>query len=197
MFVPYNGMPVFAYRGEIEVKAEITNAFKNDAKLKWADDDSLSLLCVPYNHMRPVKDDDELKDDHLPMEGESKVTNTGSMFTPHVDCAVLVVYRTMNHPAKITKVFKNDAEVRYDSGSVKRVSYNRMIPVLDNDIPRARRRKCEQFHYIPHSDNSQREFEYGDAVPKQITPAPLSPLLESLLWHGRKLLKGQHRPLRQ
>ena len=147
--------------------------------------------------MRPVKDDDELKDDHLPMEGESKVTNTGSMFSPHVGCAVLVVYRTMNHPAKITKVFKNDAEVRYDSGSVKRVSYNRMIPVLDNDIPRARRRKCEQFHYIPHSDNSQRELEYGNAVPKQSTPAPLSPLLELLSRQGRKILKGQHRPLTQ
>ena len=197
MFVPYNGMPVFAYRGEIEEKAVITNAFKNDAKLKWADDDSLSLFCVPYNHMRPVNDDDELKDDHLPNEGESKKTNTGSMFTPYVGCAVMVVYRTMNHPAKITKVFKNEAEVRYDNGSVKKVPYNRMIPVLDNDIPRARRRKCEQFHYIPHSDNSLREFEYGDAVSKQSTPAPLSHLLESLSRHGRKLLKDQHRPLTQ
>ena len=29
-----------------------------------------------------------------------------------------------------------------------------MIPILDNDIPRARRRKCEQFRYIPHDDHS-------------------------------------------
>ena len=73
--------------------------------------------------MRPMNDEDELKDDeskvdHFANEGDFKKKNTGSMLTPYVGCAVMVVYRTMNHPAKITKVFKNDAEVFYDNGSV-------------------------------------------------------------------------------
>ena len=58
-FVPYSGMPVFAYRGNNEEKAEIVHVFKNDAKLKRADDNSLSTFCVPYNQIRPRNDDDD------------------------------------------------------------------------------------------------------------------------------------------
>ena len=59
-FVPDPGMPVFAYRGEMEEKAEIMHTFKNDAKLKWANDNVLSMFCVPYNLMRPMNGDEEV-----------------------------------------------------------------------------------------------------------------------------------------
>ncbi len=131
-------MPVFAYRGEIKVKAEIVHVFKHDVKLKWANDSSLSTFCVQYNQIRPMKDDDELEGADIVKEGYIKKIKTGSMFAPYVGCAVLVVYPTINHPAKITRVHRNEAEVCYDvCGSVSRVPYTRMIPVLYNDIPHA------------------------------------------------------------
>lgn len=85
--------------------------------------------------MRPMKDDNKLRCDYHANEGELKKTNIGSMLTRSVGWAVMVVNLTMKHSAKITKFFKNDVEVYYDTGSVNRVLYNRMIPVLDNDIP--------------------------------------------------------------
>ena len=48
---------------------------------------------MPYNHIRPVNDDDELKNDSLAKNGNLKKTNTGSMFVPYVGCAVLVLYQ--------------------------------------------------------------------------------------------------------
>jgi len=53
-FVPYPCMPVFAYMGEMEEKAEIVHTLKNDAKLKWANENVLSMFFVPYNLMRPI-----------------------------------------------------------------------------------------------------------------------------------------------
>ena len=96
----------------------------------------LSTFCVHYNHIRPMNNDDVLKDDSLAKDVDLKKTNTGSMFAPYVGCAALVVYPTINHPAKITRVHRNEAEVCYDiCGSVSWVPYTRMIPVLDNYIP--------------------------------------------------------------
>ncbi len=46
-----------------------------------------------------IYNDDELKDNHLANDGDVKKTNTKSMFTSYVDCAVTVVYQTMNYPA--------------------------------------------------------------------------------------------------
>ena len=87
-FVPYTGMPVFAYRVEIEVKAEIVHVFKHDSKLKWAHDRSLSTFCVPYNQIRPMKDDGELEGADIVKGGYLKKTyNAGSMFVPYVGCA--------------------------------------------------------------------------------------------------------------
>ena len=110
--------------------------FKHDAKLKWAFDRLLSTFCVSYNQVRPMKDDDELEGADIVKVGYLKKTNTGSMFAPFVGCAVLVLYPTINHPAKITGVHRYEAEVCYDvCGSVSWVPYTRMIPVLDNYIP--------------------------------------------------------------
>ncbi len=64
-FVPYPGMPVFACRWDKEEKAEIVHALQNDAKLKWANDNALSMFCVPYDQMRPVKGNDEVDNDTL------------------------------------------------------------------------------------------------------------------------------------
>ncbi len=36
VFVPYTGMPVFAYRGESKGYAKIVCVFKSNAKMKWA-----------------------------------------------------------------------------------------------------------------------------------------------------------------
>ena len=59
-FVPYTGMSVFAFRGDNEVKVEIVQVYQKNAKLKWVDDNSLSILCVPYNQIRPVSKNDEV-----------------------------------------------------------------------------------------------------------------------------------------
>ncbi len=78
-----------------------------------------------------MSDDNELKDDDIVKEGDLKKTNTESMFALYVECAVLVVYPTINHPAKITQVLTNEAEICYDvCGSVSLVPYTRIIPVL-------------------------------------------------------------------
>ena len=115
-------------------------------------------LCVLYSHISPMNNDDELKNDSLAKDGDLKKTNTGSMFAPYVDCAVLVVYPPINHPAKISQVLTNEAEICYDvCGSVSWVPYTRMIPVLDNDIPCVNQMKT-QFRYIPNCDNSQLEY---------------------------------------
>jgi hypothetical protein len=96
--------------------------FKHDAKLKRDDDSLLSLFFVQYNQIDPMKVDEELEGADIAKEGYLTKTNTGSMFAPCVDCAVLVVYPTINHPAKITRVHRNEAEVRYDvCGSVSQV----------------------------------------------------------------------------
>ena len=62
LFVPYTGMSVFAFRGDNEVKAEIVQVYQKNAKLKWADDNLLSILCVPYNQIRPVSNNDKVKE---------------------------------------------------------------------------------------------------------------------------------------
>ena len=67
-------MPVFAYREQSKVNSEIVHVFKSDAKLKWANDGSLSTFCVPYNHSRPINDDDELKDISHAKDGDLKKT---------------------------------------------------------------------------------------------------------------------------
>jgi hypothetical protein len=71
-FVPYTDMQVYAYRGEIEVKATIVDVFKNGARLKWGDDGSLSTFCLPYNQLRPIIDDDEVKNHLFDNEGDLK-----------------------------------------------------------------------------------------------------------------------------
>ena len=43
-FVPYPGMTVIAFRGDDEVEAEIVHAYQKNAKLRWADDKSLSIF---------------------------------------------------------------------------------------------------------------------------------------------------------
>ena len=73
------------------------HVFKNDEKLKWENDSSHSTFCVPYNHIRPTSYDDELKDHDLAKGGDLKKMTSGSMFAPYVDCAVLIVYPTINH----------------------------------------------------------------------------------------------------
>ena len=79
-----------------------------------------------------MSDDNELKDDDIVKEGDLKKTNTGSMFALYVECAVLVVYPTINHPAKITQVLTNEAEICYDvCESVSQMTYTRLILVLD------------------------------------------------------------------
>ena len=58
--VPYTGWPVLAYSGLSKVNAKIVHVFKSDAKLKWANDSSLSTFCVPYTYFRPMNNDAEL-----------------------------------------------------------------------------------------------------------------------------------------
>ncbi len=80
------------------------------------------------------------------------------MFAPYVGCAVMVVYPAMNHPEKVLSINRNDAEVWYKvCGTVCQVPYNRMIPVLDIEIPCAKGRKCDQFRYIPNFDNFEQK----------------------------------------
>jgi hypothetical protein len=56
-------MPVYAYRGENKEKATIVYAFKNSARVKWGDDGLLSTFCLPYNQIRRIINDDEVKND--------------------------------------------------------------------------------------------------------------------------------------
>ena len=188
-FVPYTDMQVYAYRGEIEEKATIVDVFKNGARLKWGDDGSLSTFCLPYNQLRPIIDDDEVKNDLFDNEGDLKKCNTGSMFVPYVGCTVLVITSNMVHPAKIVTVGRNDAEVRYDlCGRVRSVPYARMIPVLDHEIPRGKRRKCDQFRYVPNRDNSQQEYLHNEPVRKRSYREHSGTILESLSRHVRCVL---------
>ena len=68
MFIPYTCMPVFAYKGNGDKRAEIVNVFKN-AKLKWVDDESLSIFCLSYNQIRPMNDVDILDSEFLTTKG--------------------------------------------------------------------------------------------------------------------------------
>jgi len=106
-------MSVFVYSGDKEEKANLMHAFKNDANLKWANDNALSMFCVPYNLMRPVNDEDELDNNTVESISSLKKCNTGVMFAPYVGCTVMVVYPVVNHPAKILSIDRNDVEVRY------------------------------------------------------------------------------------
>lgn len=47
------------------------------------------------------------------------------------------------------------------------------------------------------SYNTQQGYVYHEQVHEQSTPLLLTHLMESLSWHGRKLLKEQHSPLTQ
>ncbi len=116
------------------------------------------FLCALQSYQTREYNDDELKNDSLAKDGDLKKTNTGSMFAPYVGCAVLVVYPTINHPAKITQVFTNKAYDYDVCGSFSWVPYTRMIPVLDNDTPGVNQRKHDQFCYILNCDSSQLEY---------------------------------------
>ena len=117
------------------------------------------------------------------------------MFAPYVGCAVLVVYPTINDPAKITRVHRNEAG-HYDvCGSVNWVPYTRMIPVLDNDIPLENQRKHNPFRYVPNFGNSQPEYLLDERVHKHPSCECSSTILDSLSCHGRNLLKSCQRPL--
>jgi hypothetical protein len=110
-------------------------------------------------------DDDEVKNDLFDNEGDLKKCNTGSMFALYAHCVVLVINSNMVHPAKIVTVGRNDAEVQYNlCGRVLSVPYARMIPVLVHQIPRGKRRKCDQFQYVPNRDNSQQEYLHNEPV---------------------------------
>jgi hypothetical protein len=67
---------------------------------------------LPYNQLRPIIDDDEVKNDLFENEGDLKKCNAGSMFVPYVGCAVMVINSNMVHPAKNVTVGRNDAEVQ-------------------------------------------------------------------------------------
>ena len=121
--------------------------------IKWANDGLVSTFCVPYNHIRPMNDDNELKDDLLAKDGDLKKSNTGLMFASYVGCAVFFVCRTISHPAKLPQIFTN--WLKFVIVSVSWVPDTRMIPVLDNDIPGANQKKHNQFCYIPTCDNLQ------------------------------------------
>ena len=73
-FVTDTGMPVFAYKGEIEVNA--CTCIQKWCKTKWKNDSSHSTFCVPFNHIRPMSGDDELKDDDIAKEEDLKKTIT-------------------------------------------------------------------------------------------------------------------------
>ena len=140
--------------------------------------------------------DDEVKNHIFDNEGDMKKCNTGSMFSPYVGCAVLVVNSRMVDPAKILIVQRNYAVVQYDfCGRVQNVPYARLIPVLDHEIPHGKRRKCDQFCYVPNHDNLQQEYGHNEPVHKQSSWEHSSTILESLSRHGRFLLKSHQRPL--
>jgi hypothetical protein len=110
-------------------------------------------------------DDDEVKNDLFDNEGDLKKCNTGLMFALYVGCIVLVINSNMVHPAKIVTVGCNDAEVQYNlCGRVRSFPYARMIPVLDHQIPCGKRRKCDQFQYVPNRDDSQQEYLHNEPV---------------------------------
>jgi hypothetical protein len=45
--VPYRDTLVYAYQEENKEKVTIADVFKNDARVKWRDDGSLSTFCLP------------------------------------------------------------------------------------------------------------------------------------------------------
>lgn len=91
------------------------------------------------------------------------------MFVLYEFCAVLVVYPIMNHCVKIFDIFEIKADVRFDvCGHLNCIPYARMIPFLDLDQPHVKRRKNDQFHYIPNCNNSQKEYLFDDPVNKQM-----------------------------
>ena len=162
-FVPYTDMPVYAYRVESIEKAKIVDVFKHGAQLLWGDDGSFSTFCVPYNQIRPMITDDEVKNEIFDNEGDMKKCNIGSMFSPYIGCAVLVVNSRMVDPAKILTVSRNHAVIQYDlCGRVQNVPYARLIPVLDHEGPHGKRRKCDQFCYVAPCDNSQQEYGHNE-----------------------------------
>ena len=69
-------------RGEIEVKAEIVHVFKHDAKLNWSNESLLSTFCVPYNQIRPMKDDDGLEGADIVKESSFKNLTLDQCFPP-------------------------------------------------------------------------------------------------------------------
>jgi hypothetical protein len=64
-----------------------------------------------------------------------------------------------------------------------------MIPVLDLRIPCGKRRKCDQFGYVPNCDNSQQEYLHNEPIRKRSYREGYSTILESLLLHVRCVLK--------
>lgn len=144
LLVPYAGMTVFAFRGDDEVEAEIVQAYHKNAKLKWADDNSLSILCLPYNQIRPINDNDKVEkkqadEDKFPL----MKSNVGSYFASYVGFAVIMAYPEVKHRTKIIAHYDNVDNVQYTADrTVNQVPYARYIPVLDIEIPCAKRRKC-------------------------------------------------------
>ena len=179
------------------------HAFKNDAKLKWAKVKGLSMFCVPYDLIRPVNGNNEVENNTVVTKSPLKKCNTGVMFAPYVGCAVMVVYPAVNHSSKIFSINRHDAEVHYEvCGTVCRVPYNRMIPVLDIEIPRAKRRKCDQFRYIPNFNDSEQKYLCNELKHKQQSQE-CSTILDSLSRVGRYALTCHHallthqRPVKQ
>jgi hypothetical protein len=70
-----------------------------------------------------------------------------------------------------------------------------MIPVLHIEIPLAKRRKCDQFRFIPNCNNSQQEYQDDEQLHKQPSRKPTSVILEKLSKHGRFLLRCHQREL--
>ena len=75
---------MYAYRGENEEKATVVDVFKNAARVKWRDDGSHSTFCLPYNQLRPVIEDDEVKNDLFDNEGDLKKCNTDQCLFPKI-----------------------------------------------------------------------------------------------------------------
>ena len=119
-------------------------------------------------------------------------------FSPYIGCTVLVVNSRMVNPAKTLTVSRNYAVIQYDlCRRVQNVPYARLIPVLDHEIPHGKRRKCDQFHYVPHHDSLQQEYGHNEPVHKQSSRECSSTILKSLSLHRRFLLKSCQRPLTQ
>jgi hypothetical protein len=165
---------------------EIVQAYQKNAKLKWANDNSLSILCLSYNQIRPIDRNNKVEKKQADEDKFLRKSNVGSYFVPYGGCVVIMAYPEMNHPAKIIALYDYVAGVQYTSDkSVNHVPYARMIPVLDVEIPRAKRRKLDQFCYILNYDNSQQEYLDVERLRKQPSSQHTITVIDNLSCNGR------------